>query len=58
MAAFHFKPFSGRLLMLNTHKHFQSVLLNTFNFKNVSEAEVLTENYTQLSIKPYNFSKT
>lgn len=47
MAAFHFKPFSGRLLMLNTHKHFQSILSNTFNFKNVSEAEVLTENNTQ-----------
>lgn len=58
MAAFHFKPFSGRLLMLNTHKHFQSILSNTLNFKNVSEAEVLTENNTQLSIKPYNFSKT
>lgn len=58
MAAFHFKLISGRLLMLNTHKHFQSILSNTFNFKNVSEAEVLTENNTQLSIKPYNFRKT
>lgn len=47
MAAFHFKLISGRLLMLNTHKHFQSILSNTFNFKNVSEAEVLTENNTQ-----------